>query len=52
MVKTNKLICPNCELDLYMSEKNKKIDNAYYDVWECKECAHIIVLNWRDSDVK
>lgn len=41
------LKCPNCEDDLYLQETEKEIDEEHFDVWKCKNCLHITVLDQR-----
>jgi len=48
-----KLTCPNCKNKLHLVNKEKPIQlyaydkKSFYDVWECEDCTHIKVLDWR-----
>ena len=41
------MICPNCENDMELHTINFKFDSNLYDKWICKDCIHIIVLDYR-----
>lgn len=43
------MICPNCNLKMELEQINYKFDGALYDKWICKDCSHIIVLDWRNE---
>ena len=43
----NKLSCPNCELPMVMIGSKAKFEGEFYDKWVCRECSHIIVLDYR-----
>ena len=44
----NKFKCPNCEREMELEEQ-VIFDKAKYDKWTCKDCSHILVLDWRDE---
>jgi len=44
-----KLKCPNCGKAMVLAEENRLIEGDYYDYWNCGDCLHIIVLDWRSS---
>ena len=47
--KMIKLKCPNCGKAMVLAEENRLIEGDYYDYWNCGDCLHIIVLDWRSS---
>ena len=44
-----KLKCPNCGENMQLVKIKMIWETDKYDKWECKECCHIIVLDYRSD---
>lgn len=43
-----KLKCPNCYKAMTLEKKDIHYKKEKYDKWGCRDCTHIIVLDWRE----
>jgi transcription initiation factor IIE alpha subunit len=47
----NHFNCPNCKQKMIF-KKQTKYDKEIYDLWTCKVCSHILVLDYRGKVIK